>query len=201
MEIKKVRSIGIKWIFVIIISSILIYDFLSFLSISNKSNSFPQESGGVIIVLTGGPNRIEEGYKLLKGDYGKKLFIAGVNPIVRESELIKIINPNNLLDRDLIFNCCIFYESKSHNTKTNAIESFKWLNKNEHDKILLVTSSEHMPRSLYEFKKNAPEIKIEPWIIKINSNISLINFKYTKKIFTEYAKLCLTRLEYLFRRS
>ena len=66
---------------------------------------------------------------------------------------------------------------------------------------MLVTSSEHMPRSLYEFKKNAPEIKIEPWIVKINSNISLINFKYTKKIFTEYAKLCLTRLKYLFRRS
>ena len=94
MEIKKVRSIGIKWIFVIIISSILIYDFLSFLSISNMPNNFPQERGGVIIVLTGGPNRIEEGYKLLEGDYGKKLFIAGVNPIVRESELIKIINPN-----------------------------------------------------------------------------------------------------------
>ena len=98
------------------------------------------------------------------------------------------------------FKCCVFYESKSHNTQTNAVETFKWLNENEYDKILLVTSPEHMPRSIYEFKKNAPEIKIQPWIVKNNSKLSLINFKYTKKIITEYTKLNLTKLKYLFKR-
>ena len=200
MEIKKIRSIRIKWIFITIISSILIYDFLSFLSISNKPNNFPQDRESIIIVLTGGPSRIEEGYKLLEDDYGKKLFIAGVNPIVRESDLIKIMNPNNLLNKVSIFKCCVFYESKSHNTQTNAVETFKWLNENEYDKILLVTSPEHMPRSIYEFKKNAPEIKIQPWIVKNNSKLSLINFKYAKKIITEYTKLNLTKLKYLFKR-
>ena len=63
MEIKKVRSIGIKWIFVIIISSILIYDFLSFLSIYIMHNNFPQESGCVFLVLTVVPHSREEAYK------------------------------------------------------------------------------------------------------------------------------------------
>ena len=201
MKIEKIRSIRIKWIFIIIFFLILMYDFLSFLSISNKPNNLPQDSKSVIIVLTGGPNRIEEAYSLLESDYGKKLFIAGVNPIVKKSELIRIINPNNILSKNLIFNCCVSYESKSYNTQTNALEALKWLNKNDHNEILLVTSPEHMPRSIYEFRKNAPKIKIQPWIVKNNPNKSIINFKYTKNILTEYAKLSLTKLKYLFKRS
>ena len=80
----------------------------------NNSNSVPQNINKVIIVLTGGPNRIKEGYELLKKDYGKKLFISGVNPIVKKSDLINILNLNNTVNKISFFECCIFYEKKSY---------------------------------------------------------------------------------------
>jgi hypothetical protein len=58
-----------------------------------------------------------------------------------------------------------------------------------------------MPRSVYEFRKNASKIKIQPWVVKNTPNKSIINFKYTKNILIEYTKLSLTKLKYLFKRS
>ena len=79
MKLKNIKSTQIKWIFISIISLILIIDFFSFISTSNNSNNFPINNNNIIIVLTGGPNRIEKGYELLEKNYGKKLFISGVN--------------------------------------------------------------------------------------------------------------------------
>ena len=97
------------------------------------------------------------------------------------------------------FECCIFYEKKSYNTQTNAIETMKWLNQNKYNDILLVTSSEHMPRSLFEFKKNAPDIKVQPWIVINDSDNNLFDYKNAKKITIEYVKLVLTKIKYLFK--
>ena len=199
MKLKNIKSIQIKWIFISIISLILIIDFFSFISTSNNSNNFPINNNNIIIVLTGGPNRIEKGYELLEKNYGKKLFISGVNPIVKETDLKNIINPNNILSKNLLFSCCVFYEKKSYDTKTNAIESLKWLNKNNYKEILLVTSAEHMPRSLFEFKKNAPNIEIQTWVVRNKPTKFLIDLKNKKQIFIEYVKLILTRIRYLFK--
>ena len=48
-----------------------------------------------IVVLTGKFDRIKKGFELLEANYSKKMFISGVNPIVKKNELRKIIIPNN----------------------------------------------------------------------------------------------------------
>ena len=78
---------------------------------------------------------------------------------------LNFLNNNNSEDKNILFNCCVYYEKKSRNTQTNSIEANKWLIKNKYNEIILVTSSYHMPRSIYEFKKNAPDIMIYPWNI------------------------------------
>ena len=54
-------------------------------------------------------------------------FISGVNPIVNIL-YSKIVNPKNVLNKTSLFECCVFFEKKSYNTETNAIETNKLIN-------------------------------------------------------------------------
>ena len=64
--------------------SLLLKDYLDFLSLSNIQD-YSQNNFDVIVVLTGGPNRINEGFKLLENNFSKKVFISGVNPNCKKS--------------------------------------------------------------------------------------------------------------------
>ena len=53
-----------------------------------------------------------------------------------------------------------------------------------------------MPRSIYEFKKNAPKIIIYPWNIAEKEKTTFNNIK---KLTIEYLKFNFIRLQYLFK--
>ena len=55
--------------------------------------------------------------------------------------------------KDLL-ECCIFFGEEARNTIENAVEVRNWLIKNkEINKIILVTSYYHLPRSILIFEK------------------------------------------------
>ena len=74
---------------------------------------------------------------------------------------------------------------------SNAIETYKWITKNNFKSITLITSDYHMQRALIEFKKILIDIKIIPFVLK-NNNQSLT--KKIKNYFFEYLKFTITRL-------
>ena len=156
MRKKIFNSTNIKIISLLILISFLCFDIFNFLNLGNQ-NKIINENKKAIVVLTGGPRRLEEGFKLLEKKMGSALFISGVNPIVKKKDLKRILNTNTSSKKNILFDCCVFYEKKSKNTQSNSIEANKWLTENDYDEIFLVTSSFHMPRSIYEFKKNAPK--------------------------------------------
>ena len=53
-----------------------------------------------------------------------------------------------------------------------------------------------MPRSIYEFKKNAPKIVIYPWNITQKEKTIFISMK---KLTIEYLKFNFIRLKYFFK--
>jgi len=110
-----------------------------------------------IIVLTGGTGRLEAGLQLLSEDYAKSLFISGVARGLDVQALLKLVsrNPNE-------FACCIAVGYRADNTAGNAAETTNWIVKNRFTSLRLVTASYHMPRSLFEFRRTMPEIKIVP---------------------------------------
>ena len=55
-----------------------------------------------------------------------------------------------------------------------------------------------MPRSIYEFRKNAPKIIVHPWRI---NNIDITKINNIKKITLEYFKYILVRLGYVIKSS
>ena len=110
-----------------------------------------------IIVLTGGSERLEVGMDLLSKSYAKYLFISGVARGVDVKELLKLVSrkPNE-------FACCIAIGYRADNTAGNAIETSIWMSKNQLKSLRLVTANYHMPRSLLEFTRAMPKIRIVP---------------------------------------
>ncbi|NKB19392.1 MAG: YdcF family protein [Alphaproteobacteria bacterium] len=110
-----------------------------------------------IIVLTGGTGRLEAGLQLLADGYAKLLFVSGVARGVDVQALLKLVRrkPDD-------FACCIAVGYRADSTAGNAIETTQWIKKNKLSSLRLVTASYHMPRSLYEFRKVMPSIKIVP---------------------------------------
>lgn len=148
-----------------------------------------------IVVLTGGQKRLAPALMLLDDGKGKKLLISGVNPSTTMSDIRKIapIKPE-------LYDCCITLDRKALDTIGNAKQSVEWITKNAFKKIILVTNNYHMPRSLIEIRRVAPDLDIQPYAV-VNSDIS--NGQWLKSpgafrvIALEYAKYIATRLHLL----
>ena len=110
-----------------------------------------------IIVLTGGTGRLEAGLQLLSEGYAKLLFISGVARGLDVQALLKLFSGNR---SDFV--CCIIIGYRADNTAGNAVETAKWIVENKFNSLRLVIASYHMPRSLFEFRRKMPNIKIVP---------------------------------------
>ncbi len=117
----------------------------------------PYEKAEAIVVLTGGKNRVVEGFNLLEKDAAPILFISGVHPDVKVSELIDLWKKGHQH-----MQCCVILGYQAGNTAGNALETSKWIKEKGFKTIRLVTSDYHMPRTLLNFSLSAPDISIIP---------------------------------------
>jgi uncharacterized SAM-binding protein YcdF (DUF218 family) len=110
-----------------------------------------------IVVLTGGQTRIAEAARLLEDGRGSRLLISGVNQKIGRSSLLKISG----LD-EKIFTCCVDLGYAALNTVGNADETRRWAEALGYDRLIVVTASYHMPRSLAELSRAMPNIELVP---------------------------------------
>ncbi len=101
-----------------------------------------------ILVFTGGNDRLNTGFQLLRNNHANQLFISGVHRGVEVISLIK-----NFSDVNNPISCCVTLGYNARDTYGNAKESLSWIHANKYKKVILVTSSYHMPRSLYYLRK------------------------------------------------
>ncbi len=135
-----------------------------------------------IVVITGGKGRIEHGASLLADGKAKRLLIAGADPSVRKVDLV-----NRLGGKKKLFDCCVDLGSESVDTRSNAEEANRWLERRKYKNIRLVTSDWHMRRARYEFNRQLdPDIKIVPDAVRTEPNFMTL--------FAEYNKYLLRRL-------
>lgn len=134
-----------------------------FLKFSDRVTSTEQmavakePAADAVVVLTGGSARIGEGLELVAAGKGKRLLISGVNEGTSVAAL-KAINP----DHAALFDCCVDVERAALDTIGNARETAKWVDDQGYSSLIVVTSSYHMPRSLLEFRRTMPELRIAP---------------------------------------
>lgn len=104
------------------------------------------------LVLTGGPQRVREGFALLARNQVRHLIISGVNPT---TELRDLLTPWDLFwgpARERII-----LEKRSTTTYGNAQQTLPIVEGLGCQRIALVTSALHMHRAFQTFKSSFPE--------------------------------------------
>jgi uncharacterized SAM-binding protein YcdF (DUF218 family) len=104
-----------------------------------------------IVVLTGGSQRIDVGFRLLVEGKAKKLFVSGVHQGIDVPEVLKT-SPQT----PQWVECCVVLGHSADNTAGNAVETAEWLRAEHYRSIRLVTAGYHMRRSLLEFRRLLP---------------------------------------------
>ena len=191
---KKLRYSFIQYTFIIAVS-IWVILFLLFCLATVSFKYAPLQKVDAVIVLTGGKDyRILEGIELLSQKYAKKLFISGVNKIVKPQEIL-INAPQEL-------HSAIELGYMAQDTHTNALEVSYWIQKQGIKSIILVTSFYHMPRSLLELKSQLPDLKIIPYSVypkEFDESTSWLHKRYSWHLFLEYHKFIATFFKHLMK--
>lgn len=119
-----------------------------------KQQINPTEITDAIVVLTGGQNRLNVAGKLLEDEMAAKLYVSGVDEKVTRAELLGLLGSSRELAE-----CCIESGNEAIDTVGNAIETMQWVGVNDIKSLRVVTSLEHMPRAMVEFRRFMPDIK------------------------------------------
>jgi uncharacterized SAM-binding protein YcdF (DUF218 family) len=109
-----------------------------------------------IVVLTGDEARISTGMQLLEAGRANRMLISGVHPATRvPTELKRHIGGSQELIR-----CCVDIGHDAVNTSGNADEARQWARGRGYRSLIVVTSSYHLPRSLVEFARLMPGMRV-----------------------------------------
>ena len=98
-----------------------------------------------IVVVTGGPGRIDRGLKILRDRDAERMLVSGVDVDVRPVEFAVEYK----IDRKL-FACCIDLGWQAVDTRSNAEETAAWVKRHDFKSVRLVTTDWHMPRARME---------------------------------------------------
>ena len=168
-------------------SILLLFYLLGFIifSVTLDSPAAAQRTDAVV-VITGGSGRIEHGIDVLAKGYAKRMLISGTDPSVTKADLARRLGGSRRL-----LGCCVDLGSESVDTRSNAEETKRWLDKHRYKSFRLVTSDWHMRRARYEFRR----VMKGNYVVLPDAVRSEPHFI---TLFSEYNKLLLRRVAVVF---
>lgn len=133
-----------------------------------------------IVVLTGGAGRVPAGIELIQQKFLKPILVTGVNSKVTQETLL---SPYNLSGQQLGF---VELDYSALTTRQNIAEAKRWAGKKGLNKILLVTSYYHMPRSLMLAHQIADDIQVMPYpVFSKTEGLSFVVREYHKYLLAQ----------------
>ncbi len=118
-----------------------------------------------IVVLTGGSDRLAEGFRLLQEKRAGKMLVSGVAPGLGIADILAGLGPDRAPIDEALLACCVTLGHEATSTEENARESRDWILANDLRSVLLVTANYHMNRSLLEFRRALGETADGPQIL------------------------------------
>jgi uncharacterized SAM-binding protein YcdF (DUF218 family) len=137
------------------VAALMLFGFVMFAANAVRTNKVVTGPADGIIVLTGGEDRIGAGAKLLREGVAKRLLISGVNSQTSRDDVIKL---SGLAPAQ--FSCCVDLGYAAQDTVGNAEEARTWASGLGVRRLIVVTSSYHMPRSLAELAIAMPDTEL-----------------------------------------
>lgn len=143
------------------------------------------EKTDAIVVLTGSAGRIERGLALLRRGQAKKLLVSGVDRDVKPGEFAHFYKvPATLMT------CCITLGREAIDTRSNAIETSRWLARNDYRTVRIITVDWHMRRARYELSRQLQgPITILPDAVRSRPSLTVLLREYHKYVLRRLAGL------------
>jgi uncharacterized SAM-binding protein YcdF (DUF218 family) len=134
---------------------LLLAGFLVFAASAVRPTSEANVVADGIVVLTGAERRIEAGLKLLRDGSGRRLLISGMHARTTPGEALRHAGATGARAP-----CCIDFGYEAQDTIGNAAETKAWVERHGFSRLVVVTSSYHMPRSLTELALALPGVEL-----------------------------------------
>ncbi len=143
------------------------------------------ERTDAVVVLTGGPGRMERGLEMLRQGHAERMLVSGVNRAVRPAELAaQYPNYAGLFDERIVLG------RDSFDTRSNADEVTRWMERRRYSSLRLVTNDLHMPRARYELgKRIGSDITIVVDAVPTEPDFRAIFLEYNKYLLGRAADL------------
>ncbi|GAB7027960.1 YdcF family protein [Geotalea toluenoxydans] len=184
------RGIFSLFVIVMLVIVVLFVDF-TYKTFSQRQRDLNCDA---IVVLAGGRGRIEEGSRLYRENHARWLFLIGVDPSVRKSDLFRERKGERSGEG-------VYLEKVSRNTLENALYAREMIVRRNIDSIELITSRYHMKRATLIFRHVLPkDIAIYPHPVD-TKNLKEEWWNHSgsfRLLFSEFYKYCLFRVFFLF---
>ncbi|HVJ33704.1 MAG TPA: YdcF family protein [Terriglobia bacterium] len=147
---------------VLLLAAAWFFGFLLFIAAIPTEVADRQSRTDVVVVLTGGGERVGEGFELLSRGLAPQLYISGVAEGVTLDDLTrKVAEAGGNLPSEAMLKCCVSID-RAQNTTGNAVASTQWFAEQHIQSIRLVTANYHMNRSLLEFRRAKSGLTVVP---------------------------------------
>lgn len=181
----------------VLFAAVLAVGFLIFMGLMPRPMIAADVEGQAIVVVTGGSGRIATALALLDAGRAPQLFVSGVG---KGATIAEVVREAGGMQRDELMHCCITLGYQATNTYENGAETAAWLKANNVQKVILVTSNYHMPRTRLELMMAAPEIEIQPFVTDTATTRSWWEKQWTTElVLGEYLKTLWALGRYLSR--
>lgn len=108
--------------------------------------TLPQPAGSArtdgVVALTGGGGRIPRAIAVLRAGQARRMLVAGVDSEVRPAEFAAEYGLSGAL-----LTCCVTLGYESVDTRSNALETARWIASQRIGSVRLVTTDWHMRRA------------------------------------------------------
>ncbi len=166
---------------------------VGFVLFALRVSGFEQEVGDepadAIIDLTGDTGRLAAGAQLLHDGHASHLLISGVHPSASRSDLQ---SQTGLDEAD--FDCCVTLGRQATDTIGNAREAGALVRDRGFQRLIIVTSDYHLPRSLLEMKALMPGVELIPYPVRTPPPWR--NARAARLWLLEYAKYTTVQVRY-----
>ncbi len=136
-----------------------------------------------IVVLTGGNGRLNAGLDLLHQNVAPTLFISGVHKDTTKEDIY-----NSWKNKKAAHPCCLVLGYKATDTTGNVAEVLEWVNDEDIEDFILVTSRYHMPRAYMQISNALPNVQIYKHVTD-SSDFQAWKGRFWSLTFSEYNKM------------
>lgn len=138
-----------------------------------------------IVVLTGSAGRIERGLALLRREQADRLLVSGVDRDVRPREFARYYGVS-----DKMMKCCVTLGREAIDTRSNAIETSRWIARKKYRSVRIITADWHMRRARYELSRQLEgPVRIIPDAVRSNPSLTVLLREYHKYLLRRAAGL------------